>query len=138
MKFAEMGRFGAITLLILAWVLVWVTTSACQPTRVVLPIHSEPPGTDLGGDYLAGEIRLEQSCLKLYRMGWDNPQRSASQQLRDIWLLVWPPGYAIQKEGQEMHVIDDEGMSVALVGDTVRLGGGTYWYQDYIPEELEK
>ena len=35
-------------------------------------------------------------------------------------------------------MIDDEGMSVALVGDTVRLGGGTYWYQDYIPEELEK
>ena len=125
---------GAIILLLL----VCVATSACQSNQISLPIHNEPPRTDLGGDYLAGEIRLENGCLKLYRIGWGKPDRSASQQLRDIWLLVWPPGFALQQKDQEVHVFDGEGALVALTGDTVRLGGGTYWQEDSLPEELEQ
>ena len=129
-----MRQLGTITLL----VLIWLTASACQSTHIALPTHNEPPGTDLGGEYLAGEIRLEKGCLKLYRIGWNQPNRSVSKQIHDIWLPVWPPGFTLQQEDQEIHVVDSKGALLALAGDMVRLGGGVYWSEENKPEELEK
>lgn len=82
-------HIGAIlTLLVLA-------TVACQVSCLALPTHNEPPGTDHGGNYLAGELRVENGCMKLYHMGWDDPDRAIGQQIRDIWLPVWPLGFAL-------------------------------------------
>ena len=64
--------------------LLVLATVACQASRLTLPTHNEPPGTDLGGNYLAGELSLEDGCMKLYRMGWDDPDRAIGQQIRDI------------------------------------------------------
>ena len=63
-------------------VLTALTFFACQPSHLALPIHDAPLATNLGLDYLAGELRVEDGCLKLYRLGWDFPNRAVSEQLR--------------------------------------------------------
>ena len=84
---------GAIAILFL----VAATATACRSasgghatpdttSQLAFPVHDEPLGTDLGFDYLAGELKVADGCLKLYRMGWDAPNRSVSEQLNDIWL----------------------------------------------------
>ena len=130
-------------------VLLAVNSTACQspsggemdpatPARPIFPVHQEPLGTDLGFDYLAGELRAEDGCLKLYRMGWDDPKRIVSEQLRDIWLPVWPSGFALRQDGDDTQVIDGDGVIVARAGDTVRFGGRSYWSDGNGQEELEK
>ena len=106
--------------------------------KIAFPIHNEPRGTDLGSNYLAVELRAEDGCLKLYRLGWDNSNRTVSDQLRDIWLPVWPSGFALRQEGQDIQVIDGNGAVAARAGDTVRFGGRSYWSDEAGNEEMEK
>ncbi len=129
-----MGYLTTSTLLIL----VWLSVSACQSSDIALPIHYEPPRTDLGGDYLAGELRMEDGCLRLYRIGWDEPGRTINQQLHDIWLPVWPKNFSLQHEGEEIQIVDNEGATVASIGDTVRLGGPSHWSGQTRKIELEE
>ena len=101
-------HIGAIlALLVLAAV-------ACQASRLALPTHNEPPGTDHGGNYLAGKLRLEDGCMKLYRMGWDDPDRAIGQQTRDIWLPVWPVGFALRQDGEDIQVVDVRALRTML------------------------
>ncbi len=129
--------------------LLVLTAIACQSAsdgqttphadrRIAFPVHQEPLGTDLGLDYLAGELRAEDGCLKLYRLGWDDPKRTVSEQLRDMWLPVWPSGFALRQDGDETQVIDGNGATVARAGDIVRFGGRSYWSDETGQEELEK
>ena len=117
-------------------------TSACQstssgqvaspiPSQLAFPTHNEPLATDLGFYYLAGELRVEDGCLKLYRLGWDDPNRSISDQLWDIWLPVWPSGFALRQTGDgEARVVDQDGRVVAEASDTVRLSGPSSWSEE--------
>ena len=106
--------------------------------QTVFPTHHGALGTNLGFDYLPGELRIEDGCLKLYRMGWEDPDRTISEQLRDIWLPVWPAGFMLNGD----TVLDADGEATARVGDVVRLGGhgtglGKGWQQqleDEVPE----
>ena len=113
-------------------------TQALEADRkIAFPVPNEPLGTDLGSNYLAGELRAEDGCLKLYRLGWDEPERTVSEQLRDIWLPVWPSGFALRQEGQDIQVIDGDGAVAARAGDTVRFGGRSYWSDETGQEEIE-
>ena len=106
--------------------------------QTTFPTHPGALGTNLGLDYLAGELRLEDGCLKLYRLGWDDPDRTVDEQLRDIWLPVWPAGFTLSG----VTVLDGGGEDVARAGYVVRLGGhgtglGEDWQrqlEDEIPE----
>lgn len=119
-------------------VLTILSVSACQSGYIAMPIHHEPLGTDLGGDYLAGELRVEDGCLKLYRIGWDSPNRTTSQQLHDVWLPVWPQGFSLRHEGGEIHIVGNYGDILASAGDTVRLGGGNVWSGGTPQQKLEE
>ncbi len=39
-------------------------------------------------------------------------------------LLVWPYGYSLRIEGNEIQIVDNDGQIVACVGDSIKLGGG--------------
>ena len=96
--------------------------------QAVLPTHRGALGTNLGLDYLPGELRIEDGCLKLYRLGWDDPDRTVDEQLRDIWLPVWPAGFTLDGN----TVLGADGEATARVGDVVRLGGhGTGLGEDW-------
>ena len=131
-----------VALVFLVAVSLLAVTSACQstssgqvaspiPSQLAFPTHNEPLATDLGFYYLAGELRVEDGCLKLYRLGWDDPNRSISDQLWDIWLPVWPSGFALRQTGDgEARVVDQDGRVVAEASDTVRLSGPSSWSEE--------
>ena len=112
--------------------------SACQgisdrqaasstPGHPILLVHDAPLATNHGIDYLAGDLRMEDGCLKVYRLGWDTPNRTVNDQLRDIWLPVWPRGFQLRVTGDRGQVLDPSGEVVAETGDTVRLSGPSFW-----------
>ncbi len=42
----------------------------------------------------------------------------------DTYLIIWPAGYSIDMEGDEIRVLDEDGQVVARVGDTISAAGG--------------
>jgi hypothetical protein len=52
----------------------------------------------------------------------------------DNYLLIWPHGFSLRTEGEEILVIDDNGQVFARVGDKITVGGG----EIAIPEEEAK
>jgi hypothetical protein len=42
----------------------------------------------------------------------------------DNYLLIWPHGFSMRTEGEEIQVIDSNGQVVACVGDKIYIGGG--------------
>ncbi len=40
------------------------------------------------------------------------------------YLPVWPPGYSLKTEGDDVRVLDERGGLVARAGDKVEAGGG--------------
>ena len=62
---------------------------------------------------------------------------AAAATFADIWLPVWPLGFALRKEGDETQVFDGDGALVARAGDIVRLGGWGYWSDETGQEEKE-
>lgn len=39
-------------------------------------------------------------------------------------LILWPHGYSLKTEGQDIWVINDKGQPAAKVGDWIKIGGG--------------
>lgn len=57
----------------------------------------------------------------------------------DNYLLIWPHGFSIRTEGEEIQVIDDNGQVVACVGDKINVGGGEFpgeKAREYIEESI--
>ena len=131
-------------ILILLLLAATTTSTACQsqspdvsepqsPTAerpLIFPTHNWPLGTDYGYNYLVGELRAEDGCLKLYNLGWEEPNRPAFQQLRDFWLIVWPSDFALRQDGEVVEIRNGNGDIVARAGDIVRLGGRSAWDDD--------
>jgi len=42
----------------------------------------------------------------------------------DSYLLIWPHGFSLLTEGEEIQVIDSDRQVVASVGDRIKVGGG--------------
>lgn len=53
-------------------------------------------------------------------------------------LIVWPPGYSMQTEGVKVHIVKEDGETLARVGDMVELGGGQIPAHPGVREMYEK
>lgn len=82
--------------------------------------HSADSGTpyfpvarvETGMEALAtGTLILEDGYLRLETKGSND-------------LIIWPKGYSMEIEGDEIMILDEEKQFVARVGDTISAGGG--------------
>lgn len=55
-------------------------------------------------------------------------------------LLIWPPDYSLDTEGNHVRIINENGQVAAEVGDYVEVGGGglTSLNVELIPETLRQ
>ncbi|HEY4663157.1 MAG TPA: hypothetical protein VIH07_05740 [Candidatus Humimicrobiaceae bacterium] len=60
---------------------------------------------------LEGKLELDNGCLRI-------------KYFDDNYLLIWPYGFSLRTEGEEIQVIDENGQVFARVGDNIRVGGG--------------
>ena len=70
------------------------------------PVQSQPQEVLLQAR-LEGELVLDEEYLRIY----DN-------------LILWPYGYSVEVEGNDIWVVNDENERVVKVGDWVVIGGG--------------
>lgn len=42
----------------------------------------------------------------------------------DNYLIIWPNGYSLDMEGDEIKILDEDGQVVARVGDNISVAGG--------------
>lgn len=92
-------------------------TTASTPGSGVVFIEQEPvKGLNLGPTAMGGGKLVidEEGCLRLKLPRGDGPS--------DI--PVWPHGYSLSTENDEIRILNDKGRVVARVGDTVQVGGG--------------
>lgn len=55
-------------------------------------------------------------------------------------LLIWPPDYSLNIEGNRIRILNEKGQVAAVVGDYVEVGGGglSSLNVEMIPESLRK
>jgi hypothetical protein len=70
------------------------------------PVQAEVQELGLNA-LLSGELVLDDGCLRVY----DN-------------LILWPYGYTVEMEGDDIWVVNEHGEWVVNVGDRVQMGGG--------------
>ncbi len=86
-----------------------------EDPEVYFPQHDAPPRTDNGGLYFAGQLVLDNGCLRV-GVPYDdagNPQPSN--------LLIWPGAYRLSVENGAVSIVDELGRIAARVGDYIRL-----------------
>jgi hypothetical protein len=54
----------------------------------------------------------------------DGYLRLSTSYSNDTYLIIWPKGYSVEKEGDEIMILDEDGRGVSVVGDTISAGGG--------------
>jgi hypothetical protein len=109
-------------LLILAVFLV--TTASCSDNSSSISsdipfFTAQKPAREQMLAELKGELVLENGCLRVI----DENNTS--------WLLIWPYGFSLRVDGEELQIINDKGQVVAHVGDYIYFGGG----EVALPEE---
>ena len=71
-----------------------------------------------------GELVLENGCLRSTSIGGTD------------YLLIWPKGFELTVDGQDIRVSDDSGVSLS-VGEELRIGGGEKplaWLQPFVEQ----
>ncbi len=96
---------------------------------VVFPRHNAPLGTDRGEQYTAGELVLEEGCLRV-----EVPARGASPRMS--WLVIWPSSFTYEEESGSIRIIDGLGRTTARVGDHIRLSRAAVTYQQARDQEF--
>ena len=99
-----------IFLCILAIVLITAIACSDNSTNNSSPAPCFPvqkAGLDEMESLGGGKLELDNGCLRM-----------------DKYLLIWPHGFSLRTEGEEILVIDDGGQVVARVGDKITVGGG--------------
>ena len=91
--------------------------------EVFFPQHDAPLGTDDGGSYWAGQLILDEGCLRVEVPPDVNGPGGSS-------LLIWPSGYTLSAEDRVVRVADDNGRVAARVGDHIRLSRATVSYKE--------
>ena len=91
-----------------------VVTRVVDGSELSTPPHfpQQREGLDVLEALLEGQLVLEDGCL-----------RATSVNGTD-YLLIWPHGYELTVDGQEIRIRDGSGVSLS-VGEEVRIGGGT-------------
>ena len=90
---------------------------------VTFPQHGAPQGTDNGGHYFAGQLALDEGCLRAEVP--EDPNTPASS-----WLLIWPSAFTLDTEDGTLRIVDENGRIAARVGDHIRLSRATVSYQE--------
>lgn len=98
---------------------------------VSFPQHSEPLLTDRGWQYLLGVLELTNGCLRIRPF----PSMNISIDDPDSYLLLWPSNFSLVDAGDDIRVVDGNGLITARVGDTLRVSGKR-WYEDDVSKEL--
>lgn len=96
---------------------VLITATACYQNSN--GISSRAPFFPVQKEGLAQMLISEQGKLVL-----DNDCLRLKPIIGDSYLLIWPYGYSLQIEGKMMQIINEEGKTVARVGDVIKVGGG--------------
>ena len=90
---------------------------------IMFPKHDAPLGTDNGGHYFAGQLALDEGCLRAEVP--EDPNTPASS-----WLLIWPSAFTLDTEDGALRIVDENGRIAARVGDHIRLSRATVSYQE--------
>ena len=90
---------------------------------IMFPKHDAPLGTDNGGHYFAGQLALDEGCLRAEVP--EDPNSPASS-----WLLVWPSAFTFDTEDGAVRIVDGNGRITSQVGDHIRLSRATVSYQE--------
>ena len=93
-----------------------------QVSTIPFPQHSAPLGTDRGEEYLAGQMVLDEGCLRL-----EVPDKQADRLFS--FLLIWPSSFNLDEESGAVRVVDGLGRTAARVGDHIRLSRAAVPYQ---------
>ena len=105
------------------------STVDAQPPQVTFPRHDYPLGTDMGGDYFAGQLVLKEGCL-LAEIPSDPTALGASR------LVIWPSSFSLEANSGTVRVVDGHGRVVAEVGDHIRLSRAAVSYEEAKRREL--
>jgi hypothetical protein len=90
-----------------------LVSSSCYSAQSDTPYFPVLRGK-VGMEALAtGMLILEDGYLRL------SPSYSD-----DNFLIIWPKGYSLDKNGDEIRILDEEGQVVARVGDNISAAGG--------------
>ena len=81
------------------------------------PTHDRPLPTDWGLGHVKLKLVMEDGCLR--GLGYDPNEPNPS------YLLVWPDGFDLNREGDAVSVKDETGVVAVSVGEEVRLSGRT-------------
>jgi hypothetical protein len=97
-----------IGLLLVVLVLVPV---ACNTTvEVFFPVQKSSDLDQMTADF-NGDLELVDGWLRARSVGSD-------------YLLIWPYGFTVRGQGEEIQVLDGDGQVVAIEGEVIRVGGG--------------
>lgn len=91
-------------------------TTASSQNEIFFPTQKDPQrdaATAMGSGQL---ILTNDGCLRLKAVE-DYPSR----------LLIWPPNYSLNTEGNRVRIMNENGQIAAEVGDEMRVSGGELW-----------
>ena len=105
----------------------WVVGDEVSAGERLLPVKSDPgihvpllrhqSGAILAGDaLLEGRLVSDSGCLRVV------PDPGVER-----YLVLWPPGFWARVVDEEIEVMNGGGHTIAVVGDSVRLGGSGAW-----------
>jgi hypothetical protein len=90
-------------------VLVLVPVACTSSVDIFFPVQKS--GFDQMDALLEGNLELVDSWLR-------------AESLDSSYLLIWPYGFSVRGEGEEIQVLDGDGQVVAVVGESIKVGGG--------------
>jgi hypothetical protein len=104
-------RMKAKLFSILALAMLLIMMPGCYSDESDTPYFPVARG-ETGMEALAtGTLVLENGYLRLTTEGSSE-------------LIIWPEGYSLNMEGDEIQIFDEDGQVVARVGDTISAAGG--------------
>jgi hypothetical protein len=98
-----------LIIVLMLMVLVLVPVACSGSVDIFFPVQKS--GLDQMTADLEGSLELVDGWLRLEAFG-------------SGYLLVWPYGFSVHGEGEEIQVLDGDGQVVAIVGESIRVGGG--------------
>ena len=119
------GRSAALQVILVS--LSVVLAAGCgdgQDGVRMFPRHDARLGTDDGGKYFAGQLVLDEGCLRA------EVPPDANNPLKSSRLLIWPSGFTLDTEDGVIRIVDGTGRIAARAGDHIRLSRATFTYQE--------